>query len=112
MKARNFLDVTLNLTTDKYQAYNKPDNNPLCINILSNHPPNTAYLKIFFVIYLKELTICQHIKSKNLYKNALGESGFNHKITIQQQKDISTVENNTKNRKKIYGLTQPTVLMF
>ena len=39
MKAVNFLDVTLNLTTGKYQTYNKPDNNALYINILSNHPP-------------------------------------------------------------------------
>ena len=40
LKAVNFLDVTLNLTTGKYQPYNKPNNNPLYINILSNHPPN------------------------------------------------------------------------
>ena len=40
LKALNFLDVTLNLTTGKYQPYNKPDNNPLYINILCNHPPN------------------------------------------------------------------------
>ena len=40
LKAVNFLDVTLNLTTGKYQPYNKPDNNLLYINILSNHPPN------------------------------------------------------------------------
>ena len=39
LKAVNFLDVTLNLTTGKYQTYNKPDNNALYINILSNHPP-------------------------------------------------------------------------
>ena len=40
LKAVNFLDVTLNLATAKYQPYNKPDNNPLYISILSNHPPN------------------------------------------------------------------------
>ena len=40
LKAVNFLDVTLNLATGKYQPYNKPDNNPLYINILSNYPPN------------------------------------------------------------------------
>ena len=39
-KAVNFLDVTLNLTTGKYEPYNKPDNNSLYINILSNHPSN------------------------------------------------------------------------
>ena len=40
LKAVIFLDITLNLTTGKYQTYNKPDNNPLYINILSNHPPS------------------------------------------------------------------------
>ena len=38
LKAVPFLYVTLNLTTGKYQPYNKPDNNPLYINIPSNHP--------------------------------------------------------------------------
>ena len=38
LEAVNFLDVTLNLTTGKYQPYNKPDNNPLYINIFSSHP--------------------------------------------------------------------------
>ena len=36
LKVVNVLDVTLNLTTGKYQPYNKPDNNPLYINIHSN----------------------------------------------------------------------------
>ena len=40
LKPVNFLDVTLNLTIGKYQPCNKPDNNPLYINILSNHCPN------------------------------------------------------------------------
>ena len=40
LKAVSFLDVTLNLRTGKYQPFNKPDSNPLCINILSNHPTN------------------------------------------------------------------------
>ena len=40
LKAVNFLNVTLNLTTGNYQPYNKPDNNLLYINIHSNHLPN------------------------------------------------------------------------
>ena len=40
LKAVNVLDITLNRTTGKDQPYNKQDNNPLYINILSNHPPN------------------------------------------------------------------------
>ena len=40
LKALNFLDVTPSLTTRKDHFYNKPDNNPLYINIFSNDPPN------------------------------------------------------------------------
>ena len=40
LRVVNFLDVTLNLKTGKYKPYNKSDNNPLYISILSNHPLN------------------------------------------------------------------------
>ena len=39
-EAVSFLNVSLNMTSGKYQPYNKPDNNPSYINISSNHPPN------------------------------------------------------------------------
>ena len=103
LKAVNFLDVTLNLTTGKYQPYNKPDNNPLYINILSNHPPNIIknlpgnISKRINNLSADETTFN---KSKDLYNNALAESGFEHKITFQKQQNTSTVANNTKNRKR------------
>ena len=40
LKTVNFLDVTFNLCTGKYQPYNKPNNKPTYINVNSNHPPN------------------------------------------------------------------------
>ena len=40
--------------------------------------------------------------SKDLCRNTLAESGFKHKITFQQHKDIFTVTNNTKLEKKYY----------
>ena len=104
-KSVNFLDVTLNLTIGKYQPYNKPDHNPLCINILSIHPPNI----------IKNLpgNISKRISnlsadgttfntSKDSYNNALTESGFKHKIRFQKQQNTIAVTNNTKNRKKNY----------
>ena len=39
LKVANFLYLTLNLSTAKYVAYNKPDNKPLYITVNSNHPP-------------------------------------------------------------------------
>ena len=98
LKAVNFLDVTLNLTTGKYQPYNKPDNNPLHINILSIHPPNIIknlpgnICKRINILSEDETTLN---KSKDLYNNALGESGFTNKIAFQKQQNTSTVINNT-----------------
>ena len=60
LKVVNFQDVTLNLTTGKYQPYNKPDNNPLYINILSNHAPNI--IKNLPGNISKESTIYQQMK--------------------------------------------------
>ena len=103
LKAVNFLDVTLNLTTGKYQPYNRSDNNPLYINILSNHPPNIIknlpgnLSKRNNNLSADETT---SNKSEDLYNNALAESGFKHKITFQKQQNTSTVTNNTKNRKR------------
>ena len=103
LKAVNFLDVTLNLTTSKYQPYNKPDNNPLYINILSNHPPNIIknlpenISKRINTLSADETTFN---KSKGLYNNALAESGFEYKITFQKQQNTSTITNNTEKRKR------------
>ena len=40
LKIVNFLDVTFNLCTGKYQPYNKPNDTPTYINVNSNLPPN------------------------------------------------------------------------
>ena len=99
MKAVNFLDVELNLTTGKYQPYNEPDNNSLYINILSNHPPNIienlpgSISKRINNLSKDETTFN---KSRDLYNNALTESGFKQKI----RQNTATVTNNTKNGKR------------
>ena len=80
LKAVNFLDIALNLTTGKYHPYNKPDSNPLYMNILSNHPPNTIknlpskISKRINTISVDETTFN---KSKDLYNNALPKVNLN-----------------------------------
>ena len=103
LKAFNFLDVTLNLTTGKCQPYNKPDNSPLYIKILSNHPPNIIKNlpdNISWKINTLSADEITFNKSEDLYTHALTESGFKHKITYQKQQNTSTVTKNTKNRKR------------
>ena len=103
LKAASFLDLTLNLTTGKYQPYNKPDKNPLYINILSNHPPNiiknlpSNISKRINTLSADETTFN---KCKDLYNNALAETGFKHKITFKKQQNTSTVTITPKNRKR------------
>ena len=41
LKIVNFLDVTFNLHKNTYEPYRKPDNQPVYINVNSNHPPTT-----------------------------------------------------------------------
>ena len=88
LKAVSFLDVTLNLTTGKYQTYNKPHKNPLYINILSNDPPSIIknlpgnISKRIRNLSADEATFN---KSKDLYNNTLVKSGFKHKITFQKE---------------------------
>jgi len=40
LTAVNFLDVNLNLTSGLYKPYRKPNDKPVYINRLSNHPPS------------------------------------------------------------------------
>ena len=40
LKIANFFDVTMNFNTKTYELYKKPNNNPLYININSNHQSN------------------------------------------------------------------------
>ena len=110
MKAVNFLNITLNLTTGKYQTYNKPDSNPLYINILSNHPPSIIKnLPGNISKKINNLSVDKATfnKSKDLYNNTYVESGFKHNITFQKEQNTSTVTHNTKNRKRMIN-----VLMF
>ena len=85
MKAVNFLDVTLNLKTGKYKPYNKPDNNPLYISILSNHPPNIIK-NLPDNISNRTNTVSEDETtfntSKDLYNNALAETELKHKIAF------------------------------
>ena len=39
-KVVDFLDVRFNLNEQTYEPYRKPNNEPVYINIQSNHPPN------------------------------------------------------------------------
>ena len=99
IKVVNFLDLTLNLSTGKYEPYNKPDKKPLYINVKSNHPPNIIKnLPESISRRINKLSSDKTVfnNSKELFNNALFNSGFDHKIKFQpltESKDLSRDKN-------------------
>ena len=93
LKIVNFLDVTLNLNTRTHEPYNKPNNNPLYININSNHPPKIIKnLPENIQKRISKLSSSTRIfnNSKDLYNNALSADGFQQKIRFEQHKTSAT----------------------
>ena len=80
LKVAHFLDVTLNLSTEKYYPYRKPNDRPLYIHRQSNHPP--SIIKNIPASISRRLTDISSdqtvfVDAKPIYDNALRESGFN-----------------------------------
>ena len=80
LKIVNFLDITLNLTTEKFCPYRKPDNPPLYINSQSNHPPAILkHLPSGIGKRTSSLSVdkTEFDKAAPSYRDALKASGFN-----------------------------------
>ena len=79
LRVVNFLDVTFNLSSGKYYPYHKPNDKPLYINRLSNHPP--PILRQLPTAIGRRLTDISYDvdvfrEAAPLYNNALRESGY------------------------------------
>ena len=86
-KIVDFLDVTLNLSTQKYQPFTKPNNIPLYVHNKSNHPPKildnipAAINKRLSEISSDEDSFQRAVP---LYQEALTKRGYQHKLKYQQ----------------------------
>ena len=104
LKTVNFLDVTLNLSTGKYQPYNKPDNYPLYIDVNSNHPPNiTKNLPDSISKRISKLSYDEHVfnSTKHLYNNALKNSGYKKNIKFQHNVPVEAQKRKSNRGRKI-----------
>ena len=80
------LDITLNLSRGKYQPHNKPDNDPLYIDVNSNHPENiTKNLANRMLKRINKLSSDEHVFNSIsvLYNNALNNSGYKQNMKFQ-----------------------------
>ena len=83
LKITDFLDITLNLNTEKFYPYRKPNDTPLYVNKKSNHPP--SIIKQLPIMINKRLSDISYDKdefdkSAPMYQKALEESGFQHRL--------------------------------
>ena len=88
MKIVNFLDVTFNLSTNSYQPYKKPNDRPVYINTMSNHPlnvvkalPESISKRISNISSNKEM----FETSAPCYNNALSSSGYKEKLVYKAE---------------------------
>ena len=103
LKVADFLDVTLDLSTRNFYPFRKPNDRPVYIHKLSNHPLNI--IKNLPASISRRLTDISSDKAsfahaKLLYDNALKASGFSEEAEyIEEQK--SAVRGKRKNRPRI-----------
>ena len=101
LKTVNFLDVTFDLSTERYQPFNKPNDTPTYINVNSNHLPN--------IIKVLPDNISERINNISFdkaafnnaapfYRNVLSASGYKENLI---QKDLPC-SNKIKQRKIIW----------
>ena len=109
-KIVNFLDVTLNLTTGKYQPYSKPNNTPLYVNSKSNHPRSVLRnIPLSINKQLTEISSDQDSfeQASPSYQQALVKSGYNHKLQFKHPLNLTTNKNTRSRKRKIIWYNPP-----
>ena len=108
-KIVNFLDVTLNLSEEKYMPYTKPNNVPVYINSKSNHPPNIIKnIPISVNKRLSEISSDESAFKQAIppYQAALTKSGYEHQLRFTPQ-PASRESNPRKRQRNITWFNPP-----
>ena len=98
-----FLDVILDLESESYGPYRKPNSKPRYINVHSNHP-HTVIKQIPKAINkrLSKISSCEHKfnSCKEEYQRALRESGYKEELKYSDESEESRTTNQTRKRRK------------
>ena len=96
----DFLDVTFNLETEKFWSYRKPGDQPLYINMRSNHPPNIKKQLPKMVESRLSMNSCDEDAFKNAapnYEKAWKDSGYSS-TKLQFVRDKLPAKKNRKRK--------------
>lgn len=103
MKQVDFLDITLNLQTNTFQPYRKPNNRPQYVHAQSNHPPQTIKnIPPSINKRINEISSSRQIFEDNKaeYNDALKESGYKERLEYNNTDNQESQENNRTTTKK------------
>ena len=109
-KIVDFLDVSLNLSTQKYQPFTKPNNIPLYVHNKSNHPPKVLEnIPAAINKRLSEISSDEDSfqRAVPLYQEALTKSGYQHKLKYQQPPTSQNTINSRSRKRNITWYNPP-----
>eukprot|EP00117_Sycon_ciliatum_P029073 scpid82244/ scgid23233/ len=111
LKVVDFLDVTMNLDTGKFQPFRKPNDNPLYVSKQSNHPPGITN-NIPAAVNKRLSAISSDAEAFNhaapVYQTALKASGYTEVLSFQPE---AHEHRGRKNRsRKVIIMVQPPLL--
>ena len=106
LKVADFLDLSLNLSTESFYPFRKPNDQPLYIHHQSNHPPNIIRnLPASISRRLTDISSNEDVfaDAKPLYDKALRESGFSAETEyLERRKEQGRANRRTRSRKVIW----------
>ena len=102
--------MTFNLHKNTYESYRKPDNQPVYINVNSNHSPTTIRELIKSIgKMLSELSCNQEILEKAIlpYTDALKKSGFKENLVYAPKTTTNNILDKKERKPKIIWFNPP-----
>ena len=105
MTSTDFLDVRLNLETNEYRPYRKPNDHPVYIDARSNHPPNVIkQIPQMIEKRLTNLSSNERVfdEEKAIYVKALKDSGYKSTLKYNPEHKKTPKTKRTRNRNPIY----------
>ena len=106
----DFLDTTLNLKDGSYKPYRKPNDTPLYIHKLSNHPPNIIKnLPDMINKRLNDISSNKEVfdEAKGDYERALKSSGYDRKLEYIHDKTSPAAKTRRQRQRKIIWFNPP-----
>jgi hypothetical protein len=110
LRSVSYLDVTLDLNTGLHMPYRKPNNDPVYINTLSNHPPTIIkHLPKSIGKRISEISSDQETfkKAAPVYNQALRVAGYNHEIKYVDKPSPIRPGNKKNRRRKVMWYNPP-----